>query len=335
MERLDGVHPCSGTGENGMSIHHVNGSVADTPAQWRGGLAGARSGSGGSSNTPAGSSLAADLNDIAQAFRNLLSGIESDLSAASMPAGTRNLPAGSGGSAFEQLLGARTPGGDAAAASPGAGTPSAAGNIVQIILDNEKSPAGQEAANAAASTPVGRATSTSAASPLSNHEATRGPASPAAASDTQNPSSDNFSTTSNNVDVACCTFAQAQSVLAAFPGATLELWSQDGATSMNSAPAGADTPQAYVIAFGTNPATGGPNLCYAGMIYNSAQQAMQQSGDGTMVGGDYYVWNNTPNSSGAMTTTDVGSSFTQYVQYYASQLTGGNAVNPYVYTAEA
>ncbi len=130
-----------------------------------------------------------------------------------------------------------------------------------------------------------------------------------------------------------CTLAQAQAVQAAFPNSTLEIWTDSGPLPASSL-SGIDPsqPMPYVIAFGTNSVTGGPNLYYAGVIVNEGAQAMAQTGYGKMTAGDYYVWNNTPGANGTTGVTDAGSSFTQFAQYYAQQLIAGNPVNPDVYT---
>jgi hypothetical protein len=129
-----------------------------------------------------------------------------------------------------------------------------------------------------------------------------------------------------------CTLSQAQSVLAAFPNATLEVWTDSGPVAASSLTGvSPDQPLPYVIAYGTNPTTGGPNLYYAGVIVSEGQQALQQTGQGLMTAGDYYVWNPTPNANGVSGVTDAGSSFAQFAQYYAQQIMAGNPVTADVY----
>jgi hypothetical protein len=91
----------------------------------------------------------------------------------------------------------------------------------------------------------------------------------------------------------------------------------------------------YVINFGTNASTGQPDLYYASVIYNAGQQSLQQTDQGPMQAGEYYVWNTTPDANGVMHTTDAGSSFDQFAQYYMSQMNAHKAVDLYQYSSEA
>jgi len=297
-----------------MSIQNVSATDA---AGWREALADTsrtqapgQSGSGGSSLV---SELSAEFAALAEMFSGMLSGDES--AADTGTGGAGGATANTAGSAAEQLLGSRSV---AAEQSSAAVSPAAAAASTDVNPASGARAPG--AATTAAATTGGSGTATAAAS-----SGTAG---------AQTPSDDSTDPNAGEASLTCCTLAQAQSVMAAFPGATLEVWTDNGPVAASSVSPGADAQMPYIVAFGTNPATGGPNLYYASAIYNSAQSGLQQTTQGPMIAGDYYVWNTTPDANGVMHTIDVGSSFAQFAQYYAAQLNAGKAVDAYVYTTE-
>jgi len=289
----------------GADTAGLRGTLADTNRTQASG----QRGSGGSSMV---SELSAEFAALAQMFSSMLSGVESEVETGTMPTGAGSAPANTTASAAEQLLGTRS------------------------VAVEQSSPAITRAPASAnpidsGSVPVGRVPASSG-----GHGASGGSsATPSTGtSSTQSPFAD--STSGGDPSLTCCTLAQAQSVLAAFPGATLEVW-PDGSLPVpaSSVSASPDAQLPYVINFGANASTGQPDLYYASVIYNAGQQSLQQTDQGPMKAGEYYAWNTTPDANGVMHTTDAGSSFNQFAQYYMSQINAHKAVDLYQYSSEA
>jgi len=293
-----------------MSIQHVGGGAGVDPGKhWRVPMADvARTrtdGQSGSGRSTMVSELSQEFAALAEMFKGMLSGGENDLETQRSSAkgdGTAN----PGASNVAQLLGTRgvLPDQDLAPASGVLGSSDGNGS------------SGARASSGVNSDPTSRGTSGS--------------------SGVRNPSDDEGGSNSVVATLTCCTLAQAQSVLAAFPGATLEVW-PDGSLPVpaSSYSASPDELLPYIINFGTNASTGQPNLYYASVIYNAGQQALQQTDQGPMKAGEYYVWNTTPDANGVMSTIDAGSSFEQFAQYYMGQIDAHKAVDVYQYSANA
>jgi len=286
-----------------MSIQSADGGRGNAVPQWQEFPELNKAAAGNNAN--ASSSGATGFSQLVESFGSLLKEYAGNAGSASPAAQTNGTAAPtSAETALEELFG--TPG----AKFSGSDTP-----VPGSQSANSPSTAGSGIASAARAA-ANVATSTSASS--SGSSSSSGAPVPKISED--NPSQ-------------MCTLVQAQAVQAAFPNSTLEIWTDSGPVAASSMTGiGADQPMPYVIAYGTNSVSGGPNLYYAGVIVNEGQQALQQTGYGSMTAGDYYVWNNTPNANGVTGVTDAGSSFAQFAQYYAQQLMAGNPVNPDIYT---
>jgi len=287
-----------------MSIQHVAGQ--DTG--WRQPLAdttGAtgKSGSGSSSMV---SELSEEFSALAEMFKGMLSGVENDIETQGS-SGQTAVAGNSAGSTVEQLLGSH-----------------------RVALEPNPTPITGGAVSSDGNDPDGLRAS-SAVDAVATSAGTSGIS---GSSGAQNSSIDGYDPSTGAANLTCCTLAQAQSVLDAFPGATLEVW-PDGSLPVpaGSVSASPDALLPYVINFGTNASTGQTDLYYASVIYNAGQQAMQPTDQGSMKAGEYYVWNTTPDADGVMTTIDAGSSFNQFAQYYMSQINAHKAVD--LYSAEA
>jgi hypothetical protein len=299
-----------------MSIQNVTGADA---AGWREPLADTnrmqatgQSGSGGSSMV---SELSEEFSALAEMFKGMLSSVASEVETGTTPASSGSAQANTAGSAAEQLLGTRSLAVEQSSPS--------------ISLAPASTTAGDSGSAA-----VGRAPAPSGGN--GTDSGTGGSSAAPSAGTSSTPPTFDDTTTGVDPSLTCCTLSQAQSVLAAFPGATLDVWPDNGLpvpASTVSADPNALMP--YVINFGANASTGQPELYYASVIYNAGQQALQQTAQGPMNAGDYYVWNTTPDANGVTWTTDVGSSFNQFAQYYMSQINAHQAVDLYQYSPEA
>ena len=302
-----------------MSIQNVAGADA---AGWSGSLAdasrapaSAQSGSGGSSLV---SELSAEFAALAEMFSSMLSGVESETGTGTSPASTGSTPAGT--SAAEQLLGTRSLAVEQS--SPSVSPAQASTNVAE-----SGSPAVERAPVSSSVNALSAADAAAAGSSATQSAGT---------TSAQSPSTGGSGSDGGDTSLSCCTLAQAQSVAAAFPGATLEVWNAGSlpvpvGTGSSASP---DEALPYVINFGTNATTGQPDYYYASVIYNAGQQALQQTAQGPMKAGDYYVWNTTPDANGVMETTDVGSTFNQFAQYYMSQMNANKAVDLYTYSTD-
>lgn len=294
-----------------MSIQQLGGGVGvDAAKHWREPMADVArtqaNGQSGSSRSSIVSELSEEFSALAEMFKGMLSGIENDIET-QMSSAKADGTANTAGSNVAQLLGSRS------------------------VAAEQNSP---PVSGVVGSSDVSGSNAVRATSAVSMDSTPTGVSGGSGVSGTQSPADEGSDPDNGPANVTSCTLAQAQSVLGAFPGATLEVW-PDGSLPVpaSSYPASPDELLPYVINFGTNASTGKPDLYYASVIYNAGQQAMQPTDQGSMKAGEYYVWNTTPDADGVMTTIDAGSSFNQFAQYYMSQINAHKAVD--LYSAEA